>query len=756
MKITLKKDWDLSIAPPSRNSSHSGYFAGRQHEISELTNEILRRNSGAILVSGHRGVGKTSMVYQALKQALLEDDKIIIVLMNAAQLEIDEKEAKINPKKIIENLIRRLYSVSVLKDVGSNKKIEALYKKAISKEIEYKELIQSFDSEEKEIEREQAIQFKVNEINNRTFVMLVSWTLAIIYQFGGLQVFGGSFFDKFLPLLLAFPIPYIINWSFSRNVKSRQAKKVSLEVAEIYKIDNAVGNLEFDLENIHSELANKNRKLIYVIDELDKLTEEQVKGVLKYFKNLFTLSEAIFIFVGGEELFGLGETNNLEKRLGNREKEYTYFTSRYYLSRAMWSDLSEYINEIILESDLSEEDLEMFKRAICFDAGNDFFDIRSQIRDRISYFDNKHPVIEYSSLPSDLSKSGLHKAISLLYEDKYMYLNPLKWSENESLLRALFGKAYEIQRSFLGYKLDDPRGQDLNKQLIRDFYKLLNRLEVLRIQSDNGSENIGGIIFSIRSYTVSSMIPKNPLGKVTDPTEFERKYIEAFRRYCNFILAFSNAISQKNTGKVLSLDGFLLTPNRAFELVDGLRVNFKEIFDTQFAIYNSIIKQVHPYPYQREIVEENTQIIEQFCANILTDRSHMVLSRLLQRVLAEEKLGLTANFNSDPNIFSGVASSIKSSLIKSGVSSDVLFRPNYSRQMLFVNSGIEFLTEHKDILRELYSTHRVVYISEKENYDDLPLFFIKPFSNNNDLENALEGLIKMAASFFSIEIPETP
>ena len=48
MNIVLKKDWDLNIAPPSKEKNTLGHFSGRSDEVSQLTNEILRRNSGAI------------------------------------------------------------------------------------------------------------------------------------------------------------------------------------------------------------------------------------------------------------------------------------------------------------------------------------------------------------------------------------------------------------------------------------------------------------------------------------------------------------------------------------------------------------------------------------------------------------------------------------------------------------------------------------------------------------------------------------
>ena len=137
MKIILAKDWDISIQPPfysKGNKQKDGYFVGREDVLSKLTHEILIKSSGALLICGHRGVGKTSLVYQALKQALDNNRKIIPVLLNAHHLnaEVDNKDEK--QRNIIENLIRRLYATTKDRDdlKEFNIEISSLYKKAVA------------------------------------------------------------------------------------------------------------------------------------------------------------------------------------------------------------------------------------------------------------------------------------------------------------------------------------------------------------------------------------------------------------------------------------------------------------------------------------------------------------------------------------------------------------------------------------------------------------------------------------------------
>jgi len=52
----------LSDEDGRKKEPFEGYFVGREKELELLVNDILHKNRGSILISGHRGVGKTSLV----------------------------------------------------------------------------------------------------------------------------------------------------------------------------------------------------------------------------------------------------------------------------------------------------------------------------------------------------------------------------------------------------------------------------------------------------------------------------------------------------------------------------------------------------------------------------------------------------------------------------------------------------------------------------------------------------------------------
>ena len=69
----------------------------------------------------------------------------------------------------------------------------------------------------------------------------------------------------------------------------------------MYENDDSLENLVFDLENFHRELKKEGYSIFYVFDELDKLPdEEDTIKIINLFKNLFTLSNGQFVFVGDE------------------------------------------------------------------------------------------------------------------------------------------------------------------------------------------------------------------------------------------------------------------------------------------------------------------------------------------------------------------------------------------------------------------------------------------------------------------------
>ncbi len=252
-KIILKKDWDLSPKISPIDGTFEGYFAGRKQELDLLTNEILHKKRGSILVSGHRGVGKTSLVYKVLSEVQKRDKDVIVVLMNAAQLEAEgesEERSKIKPRSIIENLIRRLYTViRDRRDIDNDikKDVEGLYKKAVSREFKYTEAFLSEKEKAEEVRITHILKTSVDVI----FMLALSYMFAVFVLI--FDIFPYNWINKVISLLFAFPIPFFYN--YKRSKMSKNFELLSAKTHELYQFDNSIGNLEFDLEQVHRKIA---------------------------------------------------------------------------------------------------------------------------------------------------------------------------------------------------------------------------------------------------------------------------------------------------------------------------------------------------------------------------------------------------------------------------------------------------------------------------------------------------------------------
>lgn len=210
MKIVLKKDWDIPLRFYNSEDLEEGCFVGRNKETSALTNEIIRKTSGSIIVCGHRGVGKTSLVYKAVKDAKDKNTNIIPILINASQLELYANNETIDPKNILVNLIRRFYSTVKVQKLDLNpdfdtKRIEKLYSKAVAASFKSLEAFYQRHDVTKEESNEKGIEISISDKTVNT-ILLISFILAVVFEFVDITV--NASINKLIPVLFAFPIPY--------------------------------------------------------------------------------------------------------------------------------------------------------------------------------------------------------------------------------------------------------------------------------------------------------------------------------------------------------------------------------------------------------------------------------------------------------------------------------------------------------------------------------------------------------------------
>jgi len=90
--IYIKREWDYS--PHIDDRDHVHCHITRKKEQNVIIDFLWRKEEGALLISGKRGVGKTSTVFSAVGEAIkiLGKDKVLPILINAPNFEIGKSK----------------------------------------------------------------------------------------------------------------------------------------------------------------------------------------------------------------------------------------------------------------------------------------------------------------------------------------------------------------------------------------------------------------------------------------------------------------------------------------------------------------------------------------------------------------------------------------------------------------------------------------------------------------------------------------
>lgn len=396
MKIFLKNNWANFIDIDTELDDN---YVWRDIQVEHLKNTIIHNNSWSILISWERWTWKTAFVYKVLKELKQEKpEKVIPIIVNVNQ--IYKSEEKFNNNILLENLIRRLFSV--LKD---NKYIDNDIKSKISElynKVEWEYLIEKkygaskIDFKNTSNKIINSIETSINKkeiIKIFAFFWIIFWipNFFSLYIINIISQFKWPYEKLFLFLIISlfwFIILYILFSKikiFNTNFKEeKNEEKASNEAYEYYKKDKTIWSLEYDLNFTLDTLNNQWYIVIFVIDELDKITKEgEISNLIKMYKNLFTLSKANFIFITDQKFY----LELIQKDKTNDESP-TLFNFKYYLDYPSFNDLRNYFSKIIdkIEKEKWEQE-KYYYNYLLFISNNDFFKLKENIHSIIIYKD---------------------------------------------------------------------------------------------------------------------------------------------------------------------------------------------------------------------------------------------------------------------------------------------------------------------------------------------------------------------------------
>ena len=757
-KIILKKDWDEPVRFDPVNGKTLGRFRGRQSEIDWLANEIAHKKSGTILICGHRGVGKSSLVYEAIAKVLdkkTENKKkntnnIIPVFLNAVQLVEyrlrNNDKVEFDPKATLVNLIRGLWSACRSRRWngigGAKSEIEELYKKAVAADFQLQEIVRAGMKESEERETG-SYQILGAEIGGVAYVIgfLIAAYLIIVrpWAFPVSELIG---------LLCSYPLPRLVDigirhWAREKHTSEKWA---GAKTKQIYVHDNSLLSLHFGLEEVHRKLTREQAKVVYVVDELDKLDGGEAnptKELLSYFKNLFTLSNALFIFVGSEKSYDLGLEAQRGRASDFRPAAYTYYSSRYFIPRATFEDISKYIDDIVEEKqDVSDKEMEMLKRVVGFGARNDFFDLRREIRDLIM-FEEGVPVIDTSNFGNHEEEiAKMHKAVVLILEEKYLSKKPSAWKENEMLCRDIWKHAHTIIETGPGFTCEDPKGAGIEESMIRDFNALMVRLGAFRVDKKQQIQ-IGASSVTVGVYTYLGRIQLDPPSRLDEPTEYERGFIASYEEFSDYIVTVRDMCAKAMGEYYPQRRGRRNRVAAVQEAVQWLKrngmIDMVSRIHPVTSIYEQLVYARPPGAVSRDEVTQGSTEIE---------RLKQVVTSALPSILAvtvakKYDLGI-GQLQQKPNFFAGDMMPVRRRLANNNP--PVVFRDNPMRQIMFVKDQADLLNEFWKELRENRNTHRIVLVLPAPERRRIG-FHVVVYRDRSNLKSSFENTIRALGRF---------
>jgi Cdc6-like AAA superfamily ATPase len=615
LRLTLTYDWDLPIQPPRGDGQDRGHFVGRVRERAMLANELQRSSQRSIFVSGYRGVGKTSLVYRALNDLGVESNSakpkhFLLVLINTPQLRADDDstEKTVRARSILENLIRRLYA-SAQGDTEisatNHERIESLYRKAVA--ATFSEQFRQADSEV--TARSESLMTTI--VASLTASRLFTWSLGLLAGVTiELLTDWGEGPAQLVPLVIALALPVSFIVKTKRETTETEETSTSDEAQRLYAFDNSMSTLEFDLEDVQEHLSRSGVTTIYVLDELDKLGADDVVEVLRYFKHLFTLSSALFVFVGGEELWK-AMSEPPEDASVYRGKDYTFFNSKYFIPRPSSGDLSAYVDEVA-RIELSEDTPELyveFKHLLAFEAAGDFFDVTQYLRDRVTSFEGINPVIEITRLTeSERLRVMLQQLVELVYR-KYEVSPPSRWSENEQTLRALYAVAQKYAVGFQGAGISDDGGEAPECAASRDLLTLLHRMGSLTVTEEQ-SVTLRGLDVDVHIYEIASLRAQTAPPSLEFLSEHELRFVQRVDEWYSRVRILANLERRMIGRTALSFDSVKRDALPAVRALTALGLDQQATSSDARRLYRQLTQVQPPRVVAREAIEEALPNVE--------------------------------------------------------------------------------------------------------------------------------------------------
>ncbi|MEC1071396.1 P-loop NTPase fold protein [Priestia megaterium] len=276
-----------------------------QNFIGQITQEIINGNPTSFLVSGYRGVGKTSFINK-VEQEIKKEHKT-----NHLFIKINLPKYQEN-SLLLRKIIREVY-FSIQKNYDLNKLRHQNQEFITSLELLFERTFNNIEGSQKNSLKQENKSVSNLQINLKklTVGFLLSVITAINMNYNLIN-WSIKLKDNGYLNLAMFSIPTV--WTAVQLLDIKRTKsKISTDLMEISRktlYDDEIA--EYQLTKILEGLKGLDINPVFIIDELDKINEiEQVELLIGELKPLMLSGLASFILISGQELYYKFNTSNM-------------------------------------------------------------------------------------------------------------------------------------------------------------------------------------------------------------------------------------------------------------------------------------------------------------------------------------------------------------------------------------------------------------------------------------------------------------
>jgi Cdc6-like AAA superfamily ATPase len=280
-------------------SDSDNIFTFDEQKVNNLVSEIMLASPTCYLVSGYRGAGKTSFIRRVQescldqnKQAGEKDKKVLFVYSSFSRFE--------NKTYFLRKLIRDFREAATGWDAkgeeGFGQKLNDLYIQTFNE-------IKNERATSNEIEKTAELSLESKDFFRKLFTALIPFVAPFISELTlgpFLKLIEWTFFPYLKSLIylgaMAWGIINAVKVTLTYKLKQTASEKIT---ATSISDDDIT---EYDLEHLLDTFNREKYKIVFVLDELDKVEEAELDQLLRGMKPWLVRGKADFILVAGQRL----------------------------------------------------------------------------------------------------------------------------------------------------------------------------------------------------------------------------------------------------------------------------------------------------------------------------------------------------------------------------------------------------------------------------------------------------------------------